>query len=63
MSDFFSKPDLLQNMAWFTLVKAMKKREDLKDPYEAARRYLPYNSMIRCPFVKPDPNEKRIKRE
>jgi hypothetical protein len=48
-------------MAWFVLIKKMKKRKDLKDPYEAARRYLPYNSLIRCPFVVPDPNEKRIK--
>jgi hypothetical protein len=41
----------------------MEKRVTLMDPYEAARRYLPYNSMIRCPFVKPDVNEKRRKLE
>jgi hypothetical protein len=45
-------------MAWLTLVKMMKKRETLKGPYESARRYLPYNSWIRCPFVKPEPDEK-----
>jgi hypothetical protein len=46
-------------MAWITLVKLMKKIDTVKDPYEAARRYLPYNSDIRCPFVVPDPNEKK----
>jgi hypothetical protein len=37
----------------------MKKCEGVADPYEAARRYLPYSSDIRCPFVQPDPNEKK----
>jgi hypothetical protein len=47
----------------------MKKVNHPKGPYEAARKYLPYNSQIRCPFVKPDKNEekgpakKRVKRE
>jgi hypothetical protein len=55
---YFSKPDRLQNIAWLVLVKFMKKHKTLKDPYEAARRYLPYNSAIRCPFVKPEKDEK-----
>jgi hypothetical protein len=50
-------------MAWMALIKVMKKRKTLKDPYEAARRYLPYNSQIRCPFVKPDPNEKAMPKQ
>jgi hypothetical protein len=45
-------------MAWLILVKAMKKCENVEDPYEAARRYLPYNSLIRCPFVEPKKDEK-----
>jgi hypothetical protein len=45
-------------MAWFVLIKKMQKRETLKGAYESARRYLPYNSFIRCPFVKPEPDEK-----
>jgi hypothetical protein len=36
----------------------MKKRDTVKGPYESARRFLPYNSFIRCPFVKPEPDEK-----
>jgi hypothetical protein len=36
----------------------MKRIAKLKDPYEAARRYLPYNSDIRCPFVEPEKDEK-----
>jgi hypothetical protein len=51
-------PDLLQHMAWLTLVKSMKKRDMLKGAYESARYHLPYNSYIRCPFVKPEEDEK-----
>jgi hypothetical protein len=51
-------PDFLQNKAWFSLVKSMKKRETVKGAYESARYYLPYNSFIRCPFVKPEKDEK-----
>jgi hypothetical protein len=58
----FSKPDRLQNIAWFTLIEYMKKIEHPKGPYEAARKYLPYNSQIRCPFVKPEKDEKTAKR-
>jgi hypothetical protein len=39
-------------MAWINLVKAMKKRKTIKDPYKAARKYLPSNSDINCPFDK-----------
>jgi hypothetical protein len=45
-------------MAWIVLVKTMQKRQTLKGAYESARRYLPYNSYIRCPFVEPDEHEK-----
>jgi hypothetical protein len=51
-------PDLLQNIAWITLVKSMKKRDMMKGAYESARYFLPYNSFIRCPFVKPEKDEK-----
>jgi hypothetical protein len=51
-------------MAWLSLVKVMKKRETVKDPYEVARKYLPSSSSINCPFDRPDsdkPEEKRSK--
>jgi hypothetical protein len=60
----FRKPDLLENTAWLSLVKAMKKREKIKDPYKAARNYLPPNSAINCPFDRlgeDEPEEKLIK--
>jgi hypothetical protein len=37
-------------MAWLSLIKAMKKRKTVEDPYEAAKKYLPPNSSINCPF-------------
>jgi hypothetical protein len=45
-------------MAWMVLVKYMKRIDHPKVAYEAARKYLPYNADIRCPFVKPEPDEK-----
>jgi hypothetical protein len=45
-------------MAWLVLIKFMQKHKTLKGPYETARRYLPYNSAIRCPFAKPEKDEK-----
>jgi hypothetical protein len=59
---------LLENTAWLSLVNAMKKRETVFDSYEAARKYLPPNSAINCPFDKPDkdedePEKKRSKLE
>jgi hypothetical protein len=48
----FSNPDSLENTAWLSLVKAMKQRKEIKNPYEAARKYLPPNSSINCPFEK-----------
>jgi hypothetical protein len=47
-------------MAWHALVKAMekKKRDTSMGPHEAARRYLPYNLQIRCPFVEIKADEK-----
>jgi hypothetical protein len=59
----FRKPDLLQNLAWFVLVNYMKRINHPKGAYEAARRFLPYNSKIRCPFAKPEPDEKKGPRE
>jgi hypothetical protein len=35
----------------------MKKRETVKGTYESARRYLPYNSYIRCLLVDPEEDE------
>jgi hypothetical protein len=49
-SYIFSNPDSLENTAWLSLIKAMKKRDTVKDAYEAARKYLPPNSSINCPF-------------
>jgi hypothetical protein len=49
-------------MAWLSLVKAMKKRETVDDPYEAARKYLPPNSSIQCPFDDADKDEPENKR-
>jgi hypothetical protein len=49
-----------------SLVKAIKKRDKTKDPYEAARKYLPSNSSINCPFdesEEDEPQKKRIKFE
>jgi hypothetical protein len=37
-------------MAWLRLIKAMKKRDGIKDPYEAAKRFLPPSSDINCQF-------------
>jgi hypothetical protein len=59
----FSKPDLLQNLAWFVLVGYMKRIQHPKGAFEAARRFLPYNSKIRCPFAEPEPDEKKGPRE
>jgi hypothetical protein len=62
----FRKPDLLENTAWLSLVKTMKKRRTVEDPYEAAQKYLPPNSSINCPFETSDedgPEEKRRKFE
>jgi hypothetical protein len=36
----------------------MKKRDTIEDPYEAARKFLPSNSTINCPFEIPDEYEK-----
>jgi hypothetical protein len=44
------------------LVKAMKKRETIKDPYEAARKCLPPNSAINSPFDNTDKDEPKNKR-
>jgi hypothetical protein len=44
----------------------MKKRDAIKDPYEAARKYLPPNSSINCPFDRVEdgkPEKKRRKLE
>jgi len=41
------KPEKLSILAWARLVHSKIK---FKDPYEEARKYLPYNSNIRCPF-------------
>jgi hypothetical protein len=46
----FRKPESLEEIAWLSLVKAMKKRDTIEDPYEAARKYLPPNSDINCVF-------------
>jgi hypothetical protein len=59
----FSKPDRLQNLAWFVLVGYMKRINHPKGAFEAARRFLPYNSAIRCPFAQPEPDEKKGPRE
>jgi hypothetical protein len=40
----------------------MKKREEIKDPYEAARKYLPSSSSISCPFENVDVDEPKKKR-
>jgi hypothetical protein len=50
-------------MAWKVLIDYMKRIDRPKDAYEAARKYLPYNSKICCPFVKPEPDEKTGPRE
>jgi hypothetical protein len=65
-SYIFRNADSLENTAWLGLVKAMKKRDAIKDPYEAARKYLPPNSSIRCPFDRVEdgkPEKKRRKLE
>jgi hypothetical protein len=46
----------------------MKKHKKIEDPYEAARKYLPPNSTINCPFGqldedKDEPEKKRSKLE
>jgi len=43
------KPEKLSNLAWFSLVRS-KSRLPNVDPYEEARKYLPYSSKIRGPF-------------
>jgi hypothetical protein len=58
----FRKPESLENTTWFSLVKAMKTRDGVKDPYEVARKYLPPNSVINCPFGDADKNEPEKKR-
>jgi hypothetical protein len=50
-------------MTWFNLVKSMKKRKKFKDPYKAARKYLPPNSTINCPFERPDEKKPKKKRK
>jgi hypothetical protein len=53
-------------MSWFSFIKAMKKDEIVDDPYETARKYLPPNSSINCPFDRLDecePKKKRSKLE
>jgi hypothetical protein len=49
-------------MAWLSLIKNMKKRDTVKDAYEAVRKYLPPNSSINCPFDGPDEKEPEKKR-
>jgi hypothetical protein len=49
-------------MAWISLVKATRKRKTIKDPYEVARKYLPPNSTINCPFDRVEENEPKKKR-
>jgi hypothetical protein len=46
----FGTPDSLENTAWLSLVKNMKKHETVEHPYETARKYLPFDSTINCPF-------------
>jgi len=43
------KPDSLSSIAWSSLVQLKRKIPDV-DPYEEARKYLPYTSDIRYPF-------------
>jgi hypothetical protein len=62
MVPFFRNPELLENITWLSLVKTMKTRKTVKDPYEAARKYLPPNSTINCPFDKADEEESKKKR-
>lgn len=49
----FRNPESLESIAWLSFVKTMKKRDTVEDPYEAARKYLPPNSTISCPFDEP----------
>jgi hypothetical protein len=49
-------------MSWLNLVKVMKKSDEVKDPYEAARKYLPPNSDINCLFDGSDEDEPENKR-
>jgi hypothetical protein len=53
----FRNPELLENVAWLSLVKEMKKLKTVKDPYEVARKYLPCNSAINCPFERSDKDD------
>jgi hypothetical protein len=50
-------------MAWLSLIKAMKKYDTIKDPYKAARKYLPSSSTINCPFDGSDKDEPKKKRK
>jgi len=43
------KPENLSDLAWFSLVRSKSKLENI-NPYEEARKYLPFYSEIRCPF-------------
>jgi len=43
------KSEKLTRLAWFSLVRSKSKIRDV-DPYEEARKYLPFNSDIQCPF-------------
>jgi len=44
------KPEKLSVLAWSSLVRSKSHLSPKIDPYEEARKYLPYNSDIRCPF-------------
>jgi len=47
----FKKPESLSNLAWSALVQLKSKLPNI-DPYEEARRYLPFTSEIQYPFEK-----------
>jgi len=43
------KPEKLTHLAWFSLLRSKRKIRNV-DAYEEARKYLPFNSEIQCPF-------------
>jgi len=45
----FKKPELLTNLAWSAFVHSKSKIIGI-DPYEEARKYLPFTSEIQCQF-------------
>jgi len=42
-------PEKLANLAWFSLVRSKSRIPNI-DPYDEARKYLPFNSEIQAPF-------------